>query len=277
MDQRRKRPGILDNVPAYNAVPGYLGAFADAMRGDSVGDQLNSINAQQTQDGYRRFQLEQQEQQQQAAQARSAAQAAESRRRFEMQHGLAEQRLGLQRQQFAASQRRQDPSNVFKIRAAAARQYGVKPGSDEGRAFILTGNLPREAKANIFNQRHQAAAQYGFPEAHAFEPDQWLEHGDTVEAAGVTFDVVHAPGHTPGHVVFVQKDDKVAMVGDVLFQGSIGRTDFPKGNYQQLIDSITQRLWPLGPDITFIPGHGPTSTFGQEKQTNPFVSDTALG
>ena len=123
----------------------------------------------------------------------------------------------------------------------------------------------------------QAAAQYGLPEAYAFEPDQWLEHGDTVEAAGATFDVVHAPGHTPGHVVFVQKDDKIAMVGDVLFQGSIGRTDFPKGDYQQLIDSITQRLWPLGPDITFIPGHGPTSTFGQEKQTNPFVSDMALG
>ena len=123
----------------------------------------------------------------------------------------------------------------------------------------------------------EAAAQYGFPEAHAFEPDQWLEHGDTVEAAGTTFDVVHAPGHTPGHVVFVQKDDKVAMVGDVLFQGSIGRTDFPKGDYQQLISSITERLWPLGLDITFIPGHGPTSTFGQEKQTNPFVSDTALG
>ena len=123
----------------------------------------------------------------------------------------------------------------------------------------------------------EAAAQYGFPAAHAFEPDQWLEHGDKVEVAGVTFDVVHAPGHTPGHVVFVQKDDKIAMVGDVLFQGSIGRTDFPKGDYQQLISSITERLWPLGPDITFIPGHGPTSTFGQEKQTNPFVSDTALG
>ena len=122
-----------------------------------------------------------------------------------------------------------------------------------------------------------AAAQYGFPEAHAFEPDQWLEHGDTVEAAGATFDVVHAPGHTPGHVVFVQKEDKIAMVGDVLFQGSIGRTDFPKGDYQQLIDSITQRLWPLGLDITFIPGHGPTSTFEQEKKTNPFVSDMALG
>ena len=81
----------------------------------------------------------------------------------------------------------------------------------------------------------EAAAQYGFPEALAFEPDQWLEHGDKVTVADVDFDVVHCPGHTPGHVVFVQSDDKVAMVGDVLFQGSIGRTDFPKGNYQQLI------------------------------------------
>ncbi|MBL6761455.1 MAG: MBL fold metallo-hydrolase [PS1 clade bacterium] len=123
----------------------------------------------------------------------------------------------------------------------------------------------------------EAAAQYGFPEALAFEPDQWLEHGDTVDVAGSRFDVVHCPGHTPGHVVFVQSDDKVAMVGDVLFQGSIGRTDFPKGDYQQLIDSITQRLWPLGLDITFIPGHGPTSTFDAEKKTNPFVSDAALG
>ncbi len=123
----------------------------------------------------------------------------------------------------------------------------------------------------------EAAAQYGFPEALAFEPDQWLEHGDKVTVADTDFDVVHCPGHTPGHVVFVQSEDKVAMVGDVLFQGSIGRTDFPKGNYQQLIDSITQRLWPLGLDITFIPGHGPTSTFEVEKKTNPFVSDAALG
>jgi len=122
-----------------------------------------------------------------------------------------------------------------------------------------------------------AAQQYGFPEALAFEPDQWLENGDKVEAAGVSFDVVHCPGHTPGHVVFVQPEDKVAMVGDVIFKGSIGRTDFPKGDYQQLIDSITQRLWPLGLDITFIPGHGPTSTFDAEKKTNPFVSDAALG
>ncbi|MEC8546218.1 MAG: MBL fold metallo-hydrolase, partial [Pseudomonadota bacterium] len=122
-----------------------------------------------------------------------------------------------------------------------------------------------------------AAKQFGFPPVLAFEPDQWLEHGDVVAAADTNFDVVHCPGHTPGHVVFVQAEHKVAMVGDVLFKGSIGRTDFPKGDYQQLISSITDRLWPLGLDITFIPGHGPTSTFGFEKETNPFVSDTALG
>jgi hydroxyacylglutathione hydrolase len=121
------------------------------------------------------------------------------------------------------------------------------------------------------------AKQYGFPEAEAFEADQWLEHGQSVEVAGIHFDVLHCPGHTPGHVVFHQPDDNVAMVGDVLFKGSIGRTDFPKGDFQQLIDSITQNLWPLGEDVTFIPGHGPTSTFGFERLTNPFVSDTALG
>ena len=123
----------------------------------------------------------------------------------------------------------------------------------------------------------EAAAQFGFPKARSFEPDTWLKHGDKISAAGAEFDVIHCPGHTPGHVVFVQPDDKVAMVGDVIFKGSIGRTDFPKGDYNQLIASITERLWVLEPDITFIPGHGPTSTFAFEKQTNPFVSDTALG
>lgn len=121
------------------------------------------------------------------------------------------------------------------------------------------------------------AAQYGFPKTEAFEADQWLVGGETVEVAGITFDVIHCPGHTPGHVVFYQPDDQVALVGDVLFKGSIGRTDFPKGDYQQLIDSITQKLWPLGDAVTFIPGHGPTSTFGFERKTNPFVSDMVVG
>jgi glyoxylase-like metal-dependent hydrolase (beta-lactamase superfamily II) len=93
----------------------------------------------------------------------------------------------------------------------------------------------------------------------------------------LTLKVIHCPGHTPGHVVFVHEPSRLAVVGDVLFQGSIGRTDFPQGNHQHLIDSITQKLWPLGDDITFIPGHGPTSTFGHERRTNPFVADGKFG
>lgn len=123
----------------------------------------------------------------------------------------------------------------------------------------------------------QQAQQFGFPAAERFEADEWLEHGGAVEVAGINFDVLHCPGHTPGHVVFFQRQDNVAMVGDVLFKGSIGRTDFPKGDFNQLISSITERLWPLGDNVTFIPGHGPVSTFGAERKTNPFVSDTALG
>ncbi|MBC2664971.1 MBL fold metallo-hydrolase [Novosphingobium flavum] len=118
----------------------------------------------------------------------------------------------------------------------------------------------------------ESGARYGI-EGHPFVPDRWLEHGDTVTFGEITLDVVHCPGHTPGHVVFVHAPSRFAVVGDVLFAGSIGRTDFPRGNHQDLIDSITQRLWPLGDDITFIPGHGPTSTFGRERETNPFVAD----
>ena len=123
----------------------------------------------------------------------------------------------------------------------------------------------------------EAAEMFGFQNVETFVPDQWLDDGDKVEVAGATFDVVHCPGHTPGHVVFYQPEDNVAMVGDVIFQGSIGRTDFPKGDHQQLINSITKKLWPLGQEVTFVPGHGPTSTFGEERRSNPFVSDMALG
>jgi hydroxyacylglutathione hydrolase len=112
--------------------------------------------------------------------------------------------------------------------------------------------------------------------AETFEPDRWLVDGDTVTVGEAVLDVIHCPGHTPGHVVFHVPEGHLAIVGDVLFAGSIGRTDFPRGNHQQLIDSITQKLWPLGNDVTFIPGHGPTSTFGRERQTNSFVSDYAL-
>ncbi|MEZ5554596.1 MBL fold metallo-hydrolase [Haliea sp.] len=117
----------------------------------------------------------------------------------------------------------------------------------------------------------------GFPHADAFVPDRWLEQGDTVTVGAQTLQVFHCPGHTPGHVVFLHAGQRVAWVGDVLFQGSIGRTDFPRGDHDQLIASIRETLFPLGDDITFVPGHGPTSTFGQERRSNPFVSDTRYG
>jgi len=109
-----------------------------------------------------------------------------------------------------------------------------------------------------------------------FEPDRWLEDGDTVTVGELKFDVRHCPGHTPGHVVFHHPESKLAIVGDVLFKGSIGRWDFPMGNHRQLIESITQRLWPMGGETAFVPGHGPMSTFGHERATNPLVGDAAL-
>ncbi|HSG60889.1 MAG TPA: MBL fold metallo-hydrolase [Pseudomonadales bacterium] len=117
----------------------------------------------------------------------------------------------------------------------------------------------------------------GFPIAEAFEPDRWLEEGDTIHFGNVTLDVRHCPGHTPGHVVFFHPESKLAFVGDVLFQGSIGRTDFPRGDYDTLVASIRDKLWPLGDDVNFVPGHGPNSTFGRERATNPFVSDKNFG
>jgi glyoxylase-like metal-dependent hydrolase (beta-lactamase superfamily II) len=114
------------------------------------------------------------------------------------------------------------------------------------------------------------------PDATPFTPDRWLDDGDVVTLGETEFEVYHCPGHTPGHVIFHHRAARLAQVGDVLFQGSIGRTDFPRGNYQQLIDSITGKLWPLGDDVTFVPGHNAISTFGAERQTNPFVSDMAL-
>jgi hydroxyacylglutathione hydrolase len=109
-----------------------------------------------------------------------------------------------------------------------------------------------------------------------FEPDRWLVEGDTVTVGEAHFAVYETPGHTPGHVIFHHEAAKFALVGDVLFQGSIGRTDFPLSDTQALIDSVVTKLWPLGDDVAFVPGHGPGSTFGHERATNPFVGDAAL-
>ncbi len=118
-----------------------------------------------------------------------------------------------------------------------------------------------------------AARQWGFPPARAFTPDRWLENGDVVDLGNLRFEVRHCPGHTPGHVIFFEPQSRVAFVGDVLFAGSIGRTDFPRGDHGTLIRSIRENLFPLGDDVRFVPGHGPMSTFGDERQSNPYVAD----
>lgn len=121
------------------------------------------------------------------------------------------------------------------------------------------------------------ARMFGFPESERFTPDRWLQQGDQVTVGELELQVRHCPGHTPGHVVFFEPQSRVAFVGDVLFAGSIGRTDFPRGNHAQLIDSIRNNLFPLGDDVGFLPGHGPTSTFGAERRSNPFVADSVVG
>lgn len=150
-------------------------------------------------------------------------------------------------------------------------------------AGTLAGRLgvplwgPQIADQFLIEHLPEQAAKYGFGDAEPFTPDRWLEHGDSVSVGNLRLDVKHCPGHSPGHVVYFVEAFRVAISGDVLFQGSIGRTDLPGGDHEQLIDSIRTQLWPLGDDITFVPGHGPASTFAQERQTNPFVADRLFG
>lgn len=122
----------------------------------------------------------------------------------------------------------------------------------------------------------QQGLRFGFPQVRAFTPARWLAGGDEVRFGGEGLQVRHCPGHTPGHVIFFSPGQRLALVGDVLFAGSIGRTDLPRGDHATLIRSIREQLWPLGRDVTFIPGHGPASTFGEERDTNPFVADRIL-
>lgn len=136
---------------------------------------------------------------------------------------------------------------------------------------------PHQGDDYWLNDLQRYAQMMGFPPTRNLTPTQWLNDGDTVTFGDITLQVLHCPGHTPGHVIFFQKEARIAFVGDVLFQGSIGRTDFPGGNHQQLIDSITKKCWPLGDDVEFVPGHGPMSNFGDERATNPFVADKNFG
>ena len=144
---------------------------------------------------------------------------------------------------------------------ALANKFNVVIEGPQIEDEFLTSTLETQGKA------------YGMPNAQNFVPDRWLNEGDQIELDGEKLDVYDCPGHTPGHVIFHHIESKLAIVGDVLFQGSVGRTDLPGGNMEALISAIREKLLPLGDDITFIPGHGPISTLGQERLTNPFVAD----
>ncbi len=119
-------------------------------------------------------------------------------------------------------------------------------------------------------------ARWGMPEARVFAPTRWLADGDEVSLGDTRWMVRHCPGHTPGHIIFFNEEARFAQVGDVLFKGSVGRTDFPRSDPDALIRSIVEKLWPLGDDVTFVPGHGSISTFGEERRSNPYVSDAAV-
>jgi hydroxyacylglutathione hydrolase len=150
-----------------------------------------------------------------------------------------------------------------------------------GQAGLLADELgvpiegPHEEDLFWISRLEEDGHRYGI-NGRPFTSDRYLVDGDTVTVGKLTFNVRHCPGHTPGHVIFHHPESKLAIVGDVLFQGSIGRTDFPRGNHQDLVDAITRKLWPMGDDTHFVPGHGPMSTFGHERATNPFVGDRVL-
>jgi glyoxylase-like metal-dependent hydrolase (beta-lactamase superfamily II) len=151
-------------------------------------------------------------------------------------------------------------------------------GADELRRELRVPIIgPHRGDAFWLEQLPQQGQMLGGPSLDAFEPDQWLDDGDTVTVGTIEFEVLHCPGHTPGHVVFFSRKSNWAQVGDVLFAGSIGRTDFPGGDHQQLLESIRNKLFPLGDAVRFVPGHGPGSTFGEERRSNPFVADSRFG
>jgi hydroxyacylglutathione hydrolase len=138
-----------------------------------------------------------------------------------------------------------------------------------GGALPIEG--PHLADRFLLDGIEDQAAHFGLSDLYDAEPDRWLQEGDTVEAAGRSFAVLHCPGHTPGHIVFVDRGAKFALVGDVLFRGSIGRTDFPYGDHAALLRSIHEKLIPLGDEFSFLCGHGPGSSIGVERRTNPFL------
>ncbi len=181
-----------------------------------------------------------------------------------------------------------DPGGDIDLLLAAVKQEGVALES----ILVTHGHLdhvggvaelaeklslpiigPQQADDFWIQNLSEQVRVFGFPHSNSFTPTRWLNDGDTVTVGNELLQVIHCPGHTPGHVVYFSETARVAWVGDVLFKGSIGRTDFPKGDHQTLINSIKNKLWPLGADVAFVPGHGPMSTFGEEMLNNPYVGN----
>jgi glyoxylase-like metal-dependent hydrolase (beta-lactamase superfamily II) len=181
-----------------------------------------------------------------------------------------------------------DPGGDIDVLLAAVKQEGVELES----ILVTHGHLdhvggvaelaeklalpiigPQQADDFWIKNLPEQVRVFGFPHSDSFTPTRWLNDGDTVKVGEEVLQVIHCPGHTPGHVVYFSETARVAWVGDVLFKGSIGRTDFPKGDHQTLINSIKNKLWPLGTDVAFVPGHGPMSTFGEEMLNNPYVGN----
>ena len=181
-----------------------------------------------------------------------------------------------------------DPGGEVPRLAAEARAWGIEPevvllthahvdhasgAAAIAREFAIPIVGPEREDAFWIELLEAQAAQLGLGPAERFEPDRWLAGGDRASFGEVELEVLHCPGHTPGHVVFFHRPSRLAIVGDVLFQGSIGRTDFPRGDYDTLIRSIREQLLPLGDDVTVLSGHGPTTTLGRERRENPFLVD----
>ena len=181
-----------------------------------------------------------------------------------------------------------DPGGDLERLQAGAEEYGVEIEKilvthahidHAGGVANLAAQLqipiegPHEADQFWIDALPSQGEMFNFPPAEPFVPTRWLKQDDEVWVGEERLSVRHCPGHTPGHVIFYSANANIAFVGDVLFRGSIGRTDFPQGDHDTLITSIKEQLWPLGNEVVFVPGHGPTSTFGEERKTNPFVAD----
>jgi glyoxylase-like metal-dependent hydrolase (beta-lactamase superfamily II) len=183
-----------------------------------------------------------------------------------------------------------DPGGDIDILLDVAKENNLKPekiflthghadhaGAAAELAKILSLEIEGPHREDLFllESLESQGKMFGM-QAQNCTPDRWLDDGDEVKLGNEILKVIFCPGHTPGHIIFYHPESKLAAVGDVLFRGSIGRTDLPRGNHQDLLNSITKKLWPLGEEILFISGHGPVSTFGQERKDNAFVADSIL-